>query len=203
MVSLADPVWTSHYAKRALDFTHCRLITPLSSRASGSRRCFSLGRSARDPSGIRSEGTNLLVADRTRVYRGRSRVAGYRGIAVGFPGGVNYAFNAQNGVLTALWQGEFVSVYWGGQGAGNFNPKGRAIELAQDVAFYRLAKDDAPWPLRPMEPTNQRRLQSLYVCLYTWTYSGSQPFYENRKLTNSISTSPPKIKTPTSKNQVR
>ena len=116
---------------------------------------FSLGRSARDPSGIRSEGTNLLVADRTRVYRGRSRVAGYRGIAVGFPGGVNYAFNAQNGVLTALWQGEFVSVYWGGQGAGNFNPKGRTIELAQDVAFYRLAKDDAPWPLRPMMTKEQ------------------------------------------------
>ena len=115
----------------------------------------SLGRSARDPSGIRSEGTDLLVADRTRVYRGRSRVAGYRGIAVGFPGGVSYAFNAQNGALTALWQGEFVSVYWGGQGAGNFNPKGRAIELAQDVAFYRLAKDNAPWPLRPVMTKEQ------------------------------------------------
>ena len=116
---------------------------------------FSLGRSARDPAGIRSVGTDLLVTDRTRVYRGRSRVAGYRGIAVGFPGGVSYAFNAQNGALSALWQGEFVSVYWGGQGAGNFNPKGRAIELAQDVAFYRLAKDDAPWPLRPVMTKEQ------------------------------------------------
>ena len=116
---------------------------------------FSLGRSARDPSGIRTKGTDLVVTDRTRVYRGRSRVAGYRGIAVGFPGGVNYAFNAQNGVLSALWQGEFVSVYWGGQGAGNFNPKGRAIELAQDVAFYRLAKNDAPWPLRPVMTKEQ------------------------------------------------
>jgi len=116
---------------------------------------FSLGRSARDPAGIRSEGTDLVVADRTRVYRGRSRVAGYRGIAVGFPGGVSYAFNAQNGALSALWEGEFVSVYWGGQGAGNFNPRGRAIDLAQDVAFYRLAKDDAPWPLRPVMTNEQ------------------------------------------------
>ena len=116
---------------------------------------FSLGRSARDPAGIRSVGTDLLVTDRTRVYRGRSRVAGYRGIAVGFPGGVSYAFNGQNGALSALWQGEFVGVYWGGQGAGNFNPKGRAIELAQDVAFYRLAKDDAPWPLRPVMTKEQ------------------------------------------------
>ena len=49
---------------------------------------FSLGRSARDPSGIRSVGTDLKVTDRVRVYRGRSRIAGYRGIAVGFPGGL-------------------------------------------------------------------------------------------------------------------
>ena len=110
---------------------------------------FSLGRSARDPSGIRSVGTDLKVTDRVRVYRGRSRIAGYRGIAVGFPGGLNYAFNAEYGSLSGLWSGDFVSVGWGGQGAGNFNPRARPIELAQDVAFYRLAKDDEPWPLLP------------------------------------------------------
>ena len=58
---------------------------------------FSLG-ARRVSGGHPQESTDLVVADRTRVYRGRSRVAGYRGIAVGFPGGVNYAFNAQNGV---------------------------------------------------------------------------------------------------------
>jgi len=136
---------------------------------------FSLGRSARDPAGIRSVGTDLVVSDSTRVYRGRSRVAGYRGIAVGFPGGVNYAFNAQNGALTALWQGEFVSVYWGGQGAGNFNPKGRAIELAQDVAFYRLAKSDAPWPLRPvMTKENPVNPDPLYPRNRGYQFDGYQ-----------------------------
>ena len=136
---------------------------------------FSLGRSARDPSGIRSVGTDLVVGDRTRVYRGRSRVAGYRGIAVGFPGGVNYAFNAQNGTLSALWQGEFVSVYWGGQGAGNFNPKARAIELAQDVTFYRLAKADAPWPLRPhMTKENPVNPDPLYPRNLGYRFEGYQ-----------------------------
>ena len=124
---------------------------------------FSLGRSARDPSGIRSVGTDLNVTDQVRVYRGRSRIAGYRGIAVGFPGGVSYAFNAEYGSLSGLWKGDFVSVGWGGQGAGNFNPKGRPIELAQDVAFYRLSKEDDSWPLRPrMDKDNPVNPDPLY-----------------------------------------
>ncbi len=136
---------------------------------------FSLGRSARDPSGIRAEGTNLKVTNRTRVYRGRSRVAGYRGIAVGFPGGMNYAFNAQNGTLSALWSGEFVSVYWGGQGAGNFNPRGRPIELVQDVAFYRLAKNEASWPLQPvMDKENPVNPDPLYPRNRGYQFMGYQ-----------------------------
>ncbi|NNE92036.1 MAG: cytochrome c [Verrucomicrobiales bacterium] len=109
---------------------------------------FSLGRSARDPSGLRSEPSKLVVKDKPRTYRGRSRVAGYRGIAVGFPGGLNYAFNAQNGALSAIWTGEFVSVGWQGQGSGNFNPIGRPVQFAQDVAFVKLQNESASWPLR-------------------------------------------------------
>jgi hypothetical protein len=136
---------------------------------------FSLGRSARDPSGIRSVGTDLKVTDRVRVYRGRSRIAGYRGIAVGFPGGLNYAFNAEYGSLSGLWSGDFVSVGWGGQGAGNFNPRGRAIELAQDVAFYRLAKDDAPWPLLPkMNKENPINPDPLYPRNRGYQFKGYQ-----------------------------
>jgi len=136
---------------------------------------FSLGRSARDPSGIRTEGTGLKVSDRTRVYRGRSRIAGYRGIAVGFPDGVNYAFNAQNGTLSALWSGEFVNVSWGGQGSGNFNPRVRPIELAQDVTFYRLDKDDAPWPLRPvMDKDNPVNPNPLYPRNLGYQFKGYQ-----------------------------
>lgn len=108
-----------------------------------------LGRTARDPAGIRAEPSILSVSDTTRTYRGRSGIAGFRGIAVGFPGGLNYAFNAHTGSLAGLWQGGFIRVRWDGQGAGDFHPEGRVIALPQDVAFHRLPSDDAPWPLRP------------------------------------------------------
>jgi len=110
----------------------------------------SLGQSARIPDGIHAVPSRLEVADVARTYRGRSRIAGYRGIAVGFPGGINYAFNAKNGTLSGLWRGDYVSVNWSGQGAGGFNPASRAIGLAQDVSFLGGLDADDPWPLRPL-----------------------------------------------------
>lgn len=108
---------------------------------------FSLGRSARDPSGLKAEDPELIVTDETRTYRGRSEVAGYRGIAVGYPGGLNYAFNAQTGAFSAIWSGKFVTAGWRGQGSGNFIPASPSVQLAQDVAFLT----DLPevWPLKP------------------------------------------------------
>ncbi len=116
---------------------------------------FSLGRSARDPSGLRAEPSELKVTDTARTYRGRSNVAGYRGIAVGFPGGMNYAFNAQNGALTAIWQGGFVRVGWQGQGSGNFDPPGKHVQLSQDVAFIQAAVPPAIWPPSPVTSKEQ------------------------------------------------
>lgn len=127
----------------------------------------SQGRSARDPKGIRSEATVLEVTDTPRTYRGRSRIAGFRGIAVGFPDGVNYAFNANHGTLSGIWKGGFVRVRWDGQGAGDFNPADRAITLAQDVGLCELADDTAPWPLQPVmteeKPVNPDPLYPRYL----------------------------------------
>lgn len=111
---------------------------------------FSLGRSARDPKGLQSKPNRLVVTDKVRVYRGRSRVAGYRGMAVGFPGGMNYAFNAEYGTLSAIWKGEYVNANWRSQGAGNFDPAERAIQLAQDVSFLNKKDVEESWPLRPV-----------------------------------------------------
>ena len=111
---------------------------------------FSYGQGAHTPSGINSPRHSLEVGDVVRTYRGRSRIAGYRGIAVGFPNGLNYAFNAETGTLSGLWKGDFISVGWGGQGAGSFNPRSRAVSLAQDLSFHALPNSDAPWPLLPM-----------------------------------------------------
>ncbi|MFM7070603.1 MAG: hypothetical protein ACKO38_02275 [Planctomycetota bacterium] len=110
----------------------------------------SLGTSAADPSGIRDVGTKIVVDDTAKIHRGRSRVAGYRGIAVGLPGRLNYAFNAETGTLSAIWQGDFVSVNWSGQGSGNFNPATDPVSLAQDVSFALLVDEKEPWPLLPV-----------------------------------------------------
>jgi mono/diheme cytochrome c family protein len=110
----------------------------------------SLGTSAADPSGIRRIDTKLDVGDAARTYRGRSSVSGFRGIAVGFPEKLSYAFNAETGTLSAIWQGDFIRVDRGGQGSGGFNPSAKPIQLAQDVSFLELADESTPWPLRPV-----------------------------------------------------
>ena len=134
---------------------------------------FSLGRSARDPSGLRSEPTKLKVSDKTRTYRGRSKIAGFRGIAVGFPGGMSYAFNAQNGALSGIWQGEFVRVNWQSQGAGDFNPASKSVQLAQDVAFLQLPDDKAAWPLRPKRSKEQPiNADPLYPRKHGYAFAG-------------------------------
>jgi cytochrome c2 len=132
---------------------------------------FSLGRSARDPSGLRTEDPELTVGDNAVTYRGRSNVAGYRGIAVGFPGGMNYAFNAQNGAISAIWKGRFVKVGWTGQGSGNFTPAERSIQLAQDVAF--LAEAPEPWPLAPQRTKeNPVNPDPLYPRQHGYAFQG-------------------------------
>lgn len=110
----------------------------------------SLGTSAPDPPGLAGNDTMLYVTDATRTYRGRSSVAGYRGIAVGFPEKLNYAFNAETGTLTAIWRGDFVRVDRSGQGSGAFQPASKIIAFAQDVSFYALPDENASWPLRPV-----------------------------------------------------
>ena len=68
----------------------------------------------------------------------------------GLPEKISYAFNAETGTLTALWQDEFVGVNWNGQGSGDFNPAREPITLGQDVSFAQLADENAAWPLMPV-----------------------------------------------------
>ncbi len=107
----------------------------------------SLGTSAADPSGVRAQNTKLQVNDVAQIHRGRSRIAGFRGIAVGLPEKLNYAFNAETGTLSAIWLGDFVNVNWSGQGSGDFNPASEPIAFSQDVSFASLSDEKTPWPL--------------------------------------------------------
>ena len=132
---------------------------------------FSLGRSARDPSGLKAEDPELIVTDQTRTYRGRSEIAGYRGIAVGYPGALNYAFNAQNGAFASIWSGKFVTAGWRGQGSGNFAPISPAIQLAQDVAF--LTELPEAWPLKPVRTKeNPVNPDPTYPSQYGYAFKG-------------------------------
>lgn len=110
----------------------------------------SLGTSAADPPGVRAISTKLVVGQQAVLHRGRSRVAGFRGIAVGLPEKLNYAFNAETGTLSAIWRGEFIGVNWSGQGAGDFSPASEPVTLSQDVSFASLADTNSPWPLMPL-----------------------------------------------------
>jgi hypothetical protein len=114
-----------------------------------------------------------MVSDQARTYRGRSQIAGFRGIAVGFPGGMNYAFNANNGALTGIWQGEFVTANWRSQGAGDFSPIGKPVSLAQDVAFLQLADDKGTWPLNPVTTKQEPvRPDPLYPKNHGYAFAG-------------------------------
>lgn len=133
----------------------------------------SQGRTARDPDGIHPAPSRLTVTDTVRTYRGRSRVAGFRGIAVGYPHGLNFAFDAHSGTQSAFWRGDFASVRWDGQGAGGFDPSGKAVLLAQDVSFYRLPDIDTPWPLRPhMDEENPVNPDPLYPRNHGYRFRG-------------------------------
>lgn len=136
-------------------------------------RFLALGRSARDPRGIAEPPTFIDARGAPRVYRGRSHVAGFRGIAVGFPAAVHYAFDANNGALAAIWSGEFVSVNWNGQGAGDFQPRAKPTEISRDVAILERADQLDGWPKRPVtteeEPVNA---DPLYPRQYGYRFRG-------------------------------
>lgn len=92
----------------------------------------------------------LSVAEKVRTYRGRSGIAGFRGIAVGFPERLSYSFNAETGTLTGIWKGDYIRVDRGGQGSGNFNPAANPVTFAQDTSFIEDLDPTAPWPVRPV-----------------------------------------------------
>ena len=67
---------------------------------------------------------------------------GKRGIGVGYPGGVNLAYDAEQMRLATIWKGKFVdpSAAWYGQGSGNVRPMGPTIQLAKGPELYDETK---------------------------------------------------------------
>jgi putative heme-binding domain-containing protein len=89
------------------------------------------GRQAAMPHGVVREPLEIVVTDEAQMLRRSYPGIGKRGIGVGYPGGVNLAFDAEQLRLHAVWKGEFVDPggVWTGQGSGNVQPKGESIEF--------------------------------------------------------------------------
>ena len=101
------------------------------------------GRQAQAPSGVVREPLEIVVGEEAEMLRRNYQGIGKRGIGVGYPGGVNLAFDAEQMRLAMIWKGEFVDPAgaWTGQGSGTVRPLGRAIHFAQGPDL-----DDVPIP---------------------------------------------------------
>jgi putative heme-binding domain-containing protein len=113
------------------------------------------GRQAAMPHGVMREPLEIVVTSEAQMLRRSYPGIGKRGIGVGYPGGVNLAFDAEQLRLHAIWKGKFVDPggVWTGQGSGNVQPKGKIIEFAKGPD---LDDQQQPWVVDDGRPPNHR-----------------------------------------------
>jgi len=75
----------------------------------------------------------IVVKDEAQMLRRKYPDIGKRGIGVGYPGGVNIAFDAEQLRLATIWRGRFVDPgsVWKGQGSGVVKALGKTIGFAK------------------------------------------------------------------------
>ncbi|MFP6906288.1 MAG: hypothetical protein VCG02_13800 [Verrucomicrobiota bacterium] len=98
---------------------------------------------ARNPRGLSRKSRELRVTDVAVSARGRGP-AGYRGMAVGYPSGINIAFDCEQMSLRQLWKHAFVHT-----NPGSFSPRGsERITFPPGIPFHRLKSMDDHWPYK-------------------------------------------------------
>lgn len=96
-------------------------------------------------------GMPIVVGNEPVMYRNFITGAGQRGIAVGYPGGMNIAWSAEQMNIALVWRGAFIDAarHWTDRGGGHQPPLGfdvvRPVEEAA-VPFAVLASADKEWP---------------------------------------------------------
>ncbi|MFC5623333.1 3-keto-disaccharide hydrolase [Algoriphagus winogradskyi] len=94
----------------------------------------------------------VKVNDRAEMQRGFIMYDGEKRthtVAVGEPGGVNYAIDLSKGELLSVWRGDFVETtpMWYGRGETQLMlPMGNVIELAGKPSLAVLDSKDEAWP---------------------------------------------------------
>lgn len=115
------------------------------------------GRQARVPRGLRREPIELLASEqRAAMLRRSYQGIGKRGIGVGYPGGVNLAFDAEQLRLAMIWKGKFADPagVWRSQGHGTVRPLGG--ELIRFEAGPELDSTQSPWVVDDGRPPMHR-----------------------------------------------
>ena len=115
------------------------------------------GRQARVPRGLRREPIELLASDgRAAMLRRSYQGIGKRGIGVGYPGGVNLAFDAEQLRIAMIWKGKFADPagVWRSQGHGTVRPLGS--DLFRFEAGPELDSNDSPWIADDGRPPKHR-----------------------------------------------
>jgi hypothetical protein len=98
---------------------------------------------AKNPRGLSRKASELRVTDVAVSARGRG-LAGYRGMAVGYPSGINIAFDCEQMSLRQLWKHAFVHT-----NPGSFSPRGsERITFPPGIPFHRLKSMDDHWPYK-------------------------------------------------------
>ncbi len=113
------------------------------------------GRQAGMPHGVVREPLEIVVANEAQMLRRSYPGIGKRGIGVGYPGGVNLSFDAEQLRLNAIWKGKFVdpSGVWTGQGSGNVQPMGKTIDFAKGPDLDNASE---PWIVGEGRPPNHQ-----------------------------------------------
>lgn len=110
----------------------------------------SQGPEAREPEGLVLQPLFVEVRDEAVIVRRAFPGIGKRGIGVGYPGGINLAFDASQMRLASLWSGGFIeaSGLWRGQGSGQARLLGKDIvHFPPGPAFAVLVTPAPTWPV--------------------------------------------------------
>ena len=117
------------------------------------------GAQAKFPEGLSRQNMELIVGGEPVLYRGKLWEAGFRSVAVGYPGQLNSAFDAEEMRLALLWQGRFLNAapHWGVQGMGQIHPLGSNVVVFPHGAPLAVLGDrNQPWPTEPSKAAGMK-----------------------------------------------
>ncbi|MGV3503708.1 MAG: 3-keto-disaccharide hydrolase [Adhaeribacter sp.] len=140
-------------------------------------------------------GTNMQRGFMEHLGRKRTHV-----IAVGEPGGANYALDLDQGLLLQVWRGNFLETtpMWHGRGETQLAlPRGSVTAFAAQPSLALLAGDQAAWPDSNAAYTNQGYdVTKGGRPIFKYSLGGTQvretlePQDEGRKLTHTFQVQP-------------